>query len=182
MKKTFHNRHILKASAWSIPSALLIIFWSMALQSCHVYSFTGGSTGNAKTFSVEYFQNKASLVNPSLSQIFTEKMKDKFQRETRLALANSDGDFAYSGYIVSYVQAPSAIGANNQANLSRLTITVNVKFHNKTDPKQDFEQQFSNFSEFDASTKTFADAEPALVDDISNKLVQDIFNRTVNNW
>jgi hypothetical protein len=114
--------------------------------------------------------------------MFTDKMKDRLQRQTRLSMVNSEGDFAFSGYIVSYVQSPSTIDANNQANRSKLTITVNVKFHNKLDPKQDFEQQFSNFSEFNVSTQTFADAEPTLVNDITDKLTQDIFNRTINNW
>jgi hypothetical protein len=175
-------RQIFQAAGIGTLAGILILLLSFALQSCNVYSFTGGSTGNAKTFSVDYFQNKSAQVNPALSQMFTDKMKDRLQRQTRLSMVNSEGDFAFSGYIVSYVQSPSTIDANNQANRSKLTITVNVKFHNKLDPKQDFEQQFSNFSEFNVSTQTFADAEPTLVNDITDKLTQDIFNRTINNW
>lgn len=176
------KKPIFQAAGIGAAGTCIIILLSFALQGCHVYSFTGGSTGDAKTFSVDYFQNKAAQVNPSLSQEFTDKMKNQFQRQTRLTMVNADGDFSFSGYFVSYVQSPSAIDANNQANRSKLTITVNVKFHNKLDPKQDFEQQFANFSEFNVSSQTFADAEPTLVNDITDKLVQDIFNRTVNNW
>lgn len=175
-------KQIIQSFSVGIIGALAIVLISFTLQSCNVYSFTGGSTGNAKTFSVDYFQNKSAQVNPQLSQMFTDKMKDRLQRQTRLSMVNTEGDFAFSGYIVSYVQSPSTIDANNQANRSKLTITVNVKFHNKLDPKQDFEQQFSNFSEFNVSTQTFADAEPTLVNDITDKLTQDIFNRTINNW
>lgn len=49
-------------------STLIALFFT---QSCGVYSFTGGSTGDAKTIQIDYFPNNARLVEPSLSQKFT---------------------------------------------------------------------------------------------------------------
>ena len=49
--------------------ALLIL--TITIQSCGIYSFTGGSTGDAKTIQIDYFPNNAPLVEPTLSQSFT---------------------------------------------------------------------------------------------------------------
>ena len=55
-------------------SALIFV-----LPSCGVYSFTGASISpEVKTISVHYFPNNAPLVNSTLSQNFTEALKEKF--------------------------------------------------------------------------------------------------------
>ena len=42
------------------------------------YSFTGGNVGEAKTLNIDFFDNTAAIVNPEMSQIFTESLKDIF--------------------------------------------------------------------------------------------------------
>ncbi|MFN5922150.1 MAG: hypothetical protein ACK45I_12685, partial [Bacteroidota bacterium] len=66
----------------------------LALHSgCGIYSHTGASIPpEAKTFSVDYIGNVSSIVAPTLSQVLTEKLKQKFINETQLKLAQSDGD------------------------------------------------------------------------------------------
>ena len=44
-----------------------------------------------------------------------------------------------------------------------------------------FEQEFSQFADFDASVSV-SQVEAQLIDDITNKLIQEVFNRSVNNW
>jgi hypothetical protein len=154
---------------------------SILFSCCGLYSLKGGSIGEAKTLTVDFFQNRASQVNPNLSQSFTEKLKDKFLRETKLQMANVDGDFYFSGSITGYTVTPANVTGNNTASSNRLTITVQVKFVNKKEPKNSYEQSFSNFTDFDAS-QSFPSVESSLVDDITTKLVQDIFNRAVINW
>ena len=81
--------------------------------SCGIYSFTGASIPpNTKTVSVQYFPNKAANIQPSLSQIFTEKLKDAFVEQTNLILSDYDGDLAFSGYISKYQIKPIAISSN----------------------------------------------------------------------
>ena len=72
-----------------LVAALIVLLSIPALQSCGVYTFSGAQTGQAKTISIAFIQNKASLVSPTLSQMFTEKLKDKFIRETK------DGERGY---------------------------------------------------------------------------------------
>ncbi|MDO8928694.1 MAG: hypothetical protein Q7W54_06875, partial [Bacteroidota bacterium] len=53
---------------------LTAVFATAIFTACKVsYSFTGASIApNVKTFSVYYFPNRARLVNPNLSQLFTD--------------------------------------------------------------------------------------------------------------
>ena len=49
----------------------LIAVGFLLLSSCGIYNFTGGSTGDAKTFQVNFFRNEAPLVEPGLDRDFT---------------------------------------------------------------------------------------------------------------
>ena len=163
---------------------MLIIMGS--LNSCKVnYRLTGASlSAGEKTISVSYFPNRAPIVNPTLSQELTEKLKDKFIAQTSLNMISDDGDLIFEGDIVGYDTKPIAITGNEQtdkAALNRLTITVNVKFTNQKDPKNSFESKFSAYEDY-GSEKGLDAVEGELVPLILEKLIEDIFNRSVVNW
>ena len=110
-----------------------------------VYSFTGASIPpEAKTVSVQFFPNRAQLIEPTLSPIFTEALRDQFVNQTNLEMIDRNGDLALEGEIVDYKTSPVAIQGDQTAALNRLTITVNVRFVNKYEPDKDFEQKFSS--------------------------------------
>jgi hypothetical protein len=162
--------------------AALLTLFMLTCMSCKHYSFTGASiSADVKTASISFFPNRAAIVNPSLSQQFTEKLRDKFISETNLTLVQQQGDLHFEGAIVEYRTQPSAIQGNDNAALNRLTITVNVKFSNLKEPKNDFDQNFSRYVEFDSQV-SLASVEQDLVDEINKQLVDDIFNKAVINW
>ncbi len=153
-----------------------------AMQGCGVYSFTGASISpDVKTVSIKYFPNRSSLIQPALSQAFTEKLKDKFVSQTNLRLVNESGDLMFDGYISDYRTQPVAIQGTETAALNRLTIAVNVKFTNQKDEKQNYETNFSRYADYD-SKKSLAEVEQTLMDEINKQLVDDIFNKAVSNW
>jgi len=161
---------------------LSVMLMLTAFAGCRVYSFTGASISpDIKTFSIQYFQNRAPLVQPALSQVFTEKLRDKFVSQTSLTETRDNGDLQFDGYISDYRTVPTAIQGNEQAALNRLTITVLVKFVNTKDEKQSFESSFSRFADYD-SQKSLTSVEASLIDEICNQLVDDIFNKAVINW
>ena len=82
---------------------------------------------------VDYFNNKATTVNASLSSVFTEMLKEHFTRQTSLEQIEDDGDLSFEGEITSYTIKPISIQANETARQNRLTIKVQVKFVNKFD-------------------------------------------------
>ena len=152
------------------------------MESCGVYSFTGASLSpDVKTFSVQYFSNRAQLVQPLLSQAITERIKERFIAQTNLRQIDREGDIRFEGYISDYRTAPVAIQGTETAALNRLTISVVVKFVNTKDAKQNFETTFTRYADYD-SRKSLAEVETALIDEVNRQLVDDIFNKSVSNW
>ena len=155
---------------------------SSLLVSCGIYSFTGASIpSEAKTVSVQYFNNKAATVQPSLSQVFTERLKDMFLEQTNLTLSENESDLSFSGYISKYQIKPMAIKANETAGKNRLTIAVKVTYNNSLDSENNFEHTFSRYRDYD-SAQNISDIENTLIEAITNELAEDVFNKAFVNW
>jgi hypothetical protein len=164
--------------AGAASSLLLMILF----QSCSVkYSFTGASTVGLSTMSIQYFQNRATLVQPSLSQNFTEALIDKCKAQTNLRLVEELGDVSFEGEISDYKTATQTISGDARAAVNRFTITVKVKFINTVDPDNSFEQSFSRYEDYD-SNLDLSQVEDELSRKIIEMLTEDIFNRAFVNW
>ncbi len=176
------SRAILNRYKHRIIPALLMVVFSVVISACGVYSFTGASIPpGATTYSVDFFPNNAPTVQPTLSQVFTDALKDKFSRQTSLKLNNGLGDLHFEGSITGYSIQPQAIGPDDRAAQNRLTVTVRVRFVNEFEPENDFDQSFSRYYDYDSS-KSLAEIENEAIDVIVEALVEDIFNRAVVNW
>lgn len=153
------------------------------ITSCKPHVSLSGATIpiEAKTVSVGFFTNNSSLGAPSLSQRFSEKLRDVVSQQTNLALIKQSGDLQFEGYIADYNVSPIAIQSTDQASKNRLTITVSVKYSNKFDATKNFEQTFARFADFN-SNENISAKEPELVQEIFRQLGEDIFNRAFNNW
>ena len=158
-----------------------IIILMTAFSGCGIYSFTGASYGTAKTVSVDYFQNRSTYVNATLSNSITEALKDRFVSQTPLSLVKSGGDLHFEGTITGYTITAVGIKSGETASYNRLTITLKVSFTNVTAPENDFDKSYSRYADFDVSS-SFASVENALVEEISTQLIDDIFNDSVVNW
>ncbi len=156
---------------------ILLFFWS-----CGIYSFTGASIpAQARTISVAFFPNNAPLVQPTLSQRFTDELQTKFLRQTNLRLVDNGGDLHFEGSITGYSTMPTAIAGDDRAALNRLTISVRVTFVNEYDEKSSFERTFSRFYDY-PSELSLSQIENEAIDIINEALVEDIFNQAVVNW
>jgi hypothetical protein len=161
---------------------ILTILLSISLISCGIYSFTGASIPTeAKTISVDYFSNKAATVQPSLSQVFTERLKYMFLEQTNLSLSENESDLSFSGYISKYQIKPMAIKANETAGQNRLTIAIKVTYNNSLDSENNFEHTFSRYRDYD-SEQNISDIENTLIEEITNELAEDVFNKAFVNW
>lgn len=162
---------------------LLGVFIIVSLTGCKVtYSFTGASISPlVKTLSVQYFPNRASLVQPGLSQGITNALIDKCKAQTSLSIVNGIGDVSFEGEITDYNTRPLTVSANERAAMNRFTITVKVKFTNSVEPTLSFDQSFSRYQDYD-SNFNLSDVEKDLVDKIVVLLVEDIFNKAFVNW
>lgn len=152
------------------------------LTSCGAYSFTGGNTGDAKTIQINFFRNEASLIEPTLSQRFTQDLQDLFTRQTNLTLVKTGGDLYFEGEITGYRIIPVTATANQTAAENRLTITVNVRFTNKLNEEDNFEKQFSYGENFNANQLPQGAVLENLLDIIIPEIQQRIFNESVAKW
>ena len=163
---------------------LAAIFVSVAaFQACKIsYSFTGAvPLVGVKTFSVEYIQNRARLVNPNLSQQLTEAIQEKLLKQTSFNQIESGGDLEFTGQITGYDVKPINIQEGDMAAQNRLTVTIKIKYVNNKDHEQDWEKTFSAYEDF-GSEVSIDVAEGSIVPEIIEKLTDDIFNASIANW
>jgi len=162
---------------------VLLVTVSVMAIGCKVsYSFSGASISpQVKTVSVQYFQNRASLVQPGLSQNLTDALIDKCKSQTNLNVVNGLGDVNFEGEISDYNTRPYTVSADAEAAVNRFTITVKVKFTNAVDPDLSYEQSFSRFMDYD-SALDLSQVEGELSEKIIEMIVEDIFNRAFVNW
>ena len=147
------------------------------------YSLSGASIPpDAKTFSVAYFPNNATMVSPILSSTLTDALVDIFSRRTRLQQVEEGGDFAFEGEITNYTSTTASVSSDDYALLNRLTITVRVRFTNAINEADSFANKtFSAYADYD-STKLLTEVEGELIPEIVDQIVTDIFQAAAGNW
>jgi outer membrane lipopolysaccharide assembly protein LptE/RlpB len=162
---------------------LFLILAVLFVAGCKVQmTFRGSSVPeNVNTASVQYFENRAPLINPLLSQTFTEALKDRITSESRLLINDEVGDVDFSGEITGYDLRPMAIQANAVSAETRMTISVRVRYRNFKDPQQNWESSFSAYSDFESSQNITA-IESELVADIVDQITENIFNKAFSDW
>jgi len=160
----------------------ILIFACMLVHSrCGIYSFTGASVSpDVETYSVQPFEDNL-LENPNLKQLLTEALIDKLSASTNLSPVTFDGDIQFEGEITRYSVRPVTNTTASIASESELTIEVKVKFTNEAEPDKSFETQFSDFARFDMS-QNFNDVESVLVEEINERIIDKIFNKSLVNW
>jgi len=155
-------------------------------QSCGIYNFSGASTGTAESVQVNFFQNYAdqspgSTIEPGLDRDFTNALQDLITNLTSLNLSGSNGDLLYEGEIVEYRVSPMSAQANQTAAQNRLTMTVQVRFYNKTKEDSDFDQRFSFFYDF-PGTQLLENVKTEAHEVLFERITQDIFNASLADW
>lgn len=160
---------------------LLLPLLLLLLPACGVYSFTGASI-DGKNVYFHTLENRARNVMPSLAASMTDKLRNRILSQTGLAPVTSEtADYDISGYISGYDVSVSGVQNTQTASTNRLTITIQIDFKNRKDPKGSFTQSFSRFADFSA-TQALQNVENRLIDDIGGQLADDIFNKAFVNW
>jgi len=164
----------------------LLATLALLLSACGAYNFTGGDVGEAKTYQVNYFQNYAtqspgSVFHPGLDRDFTLSLQDLILNQTNLDLVNNGGDLVYEGEIVEYRVQPMSATAEQRAAQNRLTMSVNVRFYNRTKEDSDWEQRFSFFFDYPGSSQ-LSSVQDEAHQAIFERINQDIFNKSLADW
>lgn len=160
----------------------LSIIITFLFNSCGIYNLTGAGTIDAKTFQVNYFQNNADLIEPGIERTFTLRLQDLIQNQTNMSLVPNDGELLYEGEIVEYRITPMTATADQRAAQNRLYVSVLVRFTNRNKEEEDFEKRFSHFHDFDANSQLVGSQLTTALDDIFERITQDVFNESLAKW
>ena len=166
---------------------LLTIIISLLIISCGIYSFTGSSIPiGVETFQVDYFENTAggrpgSTIEPGLDRDFTIALQDLIVNQTSLNLVNQGGDIIYSGEITDFSVTPMAATAEIKAAQNRLTMSVMVSYENVLNEEDNIKQSFSFYYDFPGNLQVY-DIKDAALEEIFERIIQDIFNETLAKW
>ena len=131
---------------------------------------------------MNFFQNNADLVEPGIDRTFTLKLQDLIQNQTNLNLIKNGADLTYEGEIVDYRISPMTATADQQASQNRLKIRVNVRFINKNKETDDFEKTFEFYYDYPAATQLQGAVLTTALDEIFERITQDLFNESLAKW
>jgi hypothetical protein len=165
----------IKTNLWLL--ALPLLLWACSIH----YSPVGGRLNYelVKTITIREFPNRTPNY-PLLSQVLDQALRKRYIEQTRLVPVNNNGDIEMEGEITGYSIQGMAVKENYES-MTRLTITVRVKYTNHKEANSDVDQSFSAFQEFDA-TRSIDEVQDNLVNQIIDELVDKIYNETVANW
>lgn len=164
---------------------LAVVFLMVFIcQGCKIsYKLNGAALDYTiyKTVQFSNFPIRAALVYPPLQQTFEDELMNYVTRNTRLKTVESGADIAIEGEITGYALTPQAVTEDAYASKTRLTITVRVKYTDNINEKNNLDQSFSSYRDFDSS-EMLTDVQDELCQQIATELVDLIFNATFGNW
>jgi len=161
-----------------------ILCLCILITSCSVsYKFDGASVdyNTVKTISIQDFPNHASLVYPTLSPTFSDALRNKYVRQTRLKIVDNNADLELEGEITAYDVKGLAVKADAYASMTELSITVKVRYVNNKKQGDDLNQSFTSSRPF-SNTQTLDQVQDQLIPEIIDDLIDQIYNATLGNW
>lgn len=173
--KNINTRHL----TWTVTAICLLL-----LAACSVsYKFNGASIDYNKvhTIQISDFPIRSTYVWGPMGPMFNNQLKDVFANHTRLQQVKRNGDLKIEGEITQYQQRNKSVSSEGYSAQTELSITVNVRFTNNTNHKEDFERQFTATSSYE-TTRNLNSVQEELVTQMVKDLTDQIFNATVANW
>jgi Lipopolysaccharide-assembly len=166
----------LRSNIFFVRMAVILL-----LTSCHIYTFTGANV-EGKTINITFIENRAKIVATQLSNVLTDKVRNKVLNQTSLTQINGDKtDYALKGTVTNYDVSFASIQNAQTVAKNRLTIVVEFNFINSIDTKKSFTRSYSKFGDFDGS-QTLQQAEGILIEQISKEIADVVFNDAFVNW
>jgi hypothetical protein len=162
---------------------IYIVISLLFFQSCSVsYNFTGTGKIDAETFQVNYFQNTAELIEPGIERDFKIELEEIIQNQTNLSLVPSGGDLIYEGEIVDFRISPMTATADQRAAQNRLTVVVMLRFTHTRVEDDSYEKRYSFFYDYPAGQQLIGSDLRTALDEIFERITQDIFNDSLAKW
>lgn len=165
----------------------LLLLAAYTIHSC--YSFkSAGIPPNMQTFYIAEVDNTSSNVVPTLATDFGIKLSDQIRREGKLIPTEIDPHVEFISTITAFRVTSVAPEEGQTTAFNRLDISVRIEFINnlEKDPNDPNEpkkwtQNFGFFEDY-ASDVNLLDIQEDLIDNITDQIVEDIFNKAFSDW
>ena len=167
-----------------LARAAVAVLIALIVTACSVsYKFNMSSIDYTKTKTIQIadFPIRSSYVWGPMASIFNNQLKDQYADHTKLSLVKRNGDLKLEGEITRYEQRNKSVSAEGHSAQVELTMTVNVRFTNNVEHKDDFERQFTSSKSYD-SNLSLNSVQEELVTQMVKDITDQIFNATVANW
>lgn len=177
-KKCYWNKNKVYLSIMLLLIAVMMINFT----SCCTYSFTGSSVpDHLKTIAIPIVQDRSGAGIPGLRELLTQEIIRQFIDDNSLQVTErTKADAVLECTIVSYSDAPSILGAGENVEQRRVTITVQVIYKDLVKRITVFDNNFSNYGDYKPGT---ADNERVNASDVAvSKISEDILLAVVSGW
>ena len=181
LSKIFSGRRLSRTCAVLTVASLIIGMAAVTRRISYELNGPAIDYNVYKTIQVGNFPIRAALVYPPVKQTFENELLDYINRNTRLKTNDGPSDLSLEGEITTYQLTPQAVTEDAYASQTRLTIGVRIKYTDTKNEKNDVDQTFSAYRDFDSS-EMLTDVQDELCQTISKELVELIFNSTLGNW
>jgi len=181
---TFKQKMKLKQKNKVYLSLMLLLIAAMMinLTACGTYSFTGSSVpGHLKTIAIPIAQDRSGAGIPGLREFLTQEIIRQFIDDNSLQVTErTQADALLESTIVSYTDAPSILGAGENVEQRRVTVTVQVIYKDLVKRVTVFDTNFSNYGDYKPGT---AANERVQASEIAiKKISEDILLSVVSGW
>lgn len=161
-----------------------LVLLASSLAGCAYYSFTGASIpAHLTTIAIPLADDNAASPIGTLDEQLTTLLLDRFVGRTRLVLETNEAsaDAVLTSVIERYSNAPAAVGGEDRAALSRVTISVSVRYFDQQEGEEILSRTFSNSQEYDPQVEGL-DGEIAAATTALEYIADDIFTAATSNW
>jgi outer membrane lipopolysaccharide assembly protein LptE/RlpB len=164
------------------PLALLLI--GCLLSGCGYYSLTGATIpDDIQTVAVPLAELDAATPIPTLADDLTRLVIDRLVRQTRLDLEPdpASADAVLDLRVTRYRSEPAALGSDDRAQLTRVTLSVEARYARQGADTPIFERSFTSYADYDPVA-----AGPAGEDEAAQialgEIADDVFTAATSDW
>lgn len=154
-----------------------IIFFSILISGCGVYTFNPRGKSTVKSIAIERFANETAEYG--LEDRMTNQIIDAFIADGSIKVVTSENaEATLSGTLTRYERKPYNPDINDQVEAYAVTMYFNVKLVNNSDGSEIWNQQLHQLGVYNLEEETEEDGQLKAV----KLLVEDIINKTTSNW
>ena len=157
----------------------LFVIGCLLMAGC--YSFQGISIPpEVNTFYVENFEDRTGEIPPGFNEVFSENLTTKVRTDSRLRVSSEDPDITFTGVINQFRVRAEDPNSTTGTSLNRLYLTIEVIYYNAV-TDEEVKRTYDENEDFGAD-QDFFDIQETLLESISERIIERIFNDSFTNW